>query len=322
MLIDKDYALRIADHALAVSEGDETKGVEDIDTMMSDYKAEIGKVVDEDDGFVSTDPTKLLKDDRGDGLEWRLEELNMSAGSLMKGNFVVVAAYVHTGKTTFLTSEVSCFASQLPADRPILWFQNEEVGSVVLQKIWQAALNWTYEELLDSPLATVTELKKVWPGGVNAVRMKEIQGETPHSIELLCAKHNPGLIVFDQLYNVEGFSKAFSDVDQQKQLFHWARTLAAKYSPVITTHQADGEAAGQLFPELARMYNSRVSVQGSADLIITIGTANDGSRPANVRGINVVKNKLRSGPRRIEAERHGKYEVEIDGERGRYVGVY
>jgi hypothetical protein len=321
MLIEKDAAMRMADHLLAVSEGDETKEVLDIDSMMSDFKKEIAFAAD-DDPAIKVDED-FFKDDAGDGLEWRLEELNISAGSLMKGNFVVVAAYVHTGKTTFLASEASYMAAQLPDDRPVLWLQNEEVGRVVLQKIQQAALGWTYADLVRSPIATLTALKKVWgEDAVNKIKLVEIQGQTPEKIEGLCEKYNPGLIIFDQLYNVEGFKKAFSDVDQQKQLFHWARQIAAKYAPVITTHQADGEAAGQLYPDLARMYNSRVSVQGAADLIITIGACSDGTKPPDTRGLFVAKNKLRAGKRRIEAERHGKYEVSIDGERGRYIGVY
>lgn len=320
MLIEKDYALRMADHLLAVSEGDETKEVLDIDTMMTEFKSEV-EFATVEDGHLAVDES-LYEDDSGEGLEWRLEEMNISAGPLQKGNFVVVAAYVHTGKTTFLTSEVSYMAGQLSSDRPVVWFQNEEVGRVVLQKIHQAALGWTLEELLDSPVATLAALKKQWDGDVNRVRLFDIKSLTPEKIEAICSRLNPGLIVFDQLYNVEGFRRAYSDVDQQKQLFHWARELAANYSPVITTHQADGEAAGQLYPELARMYNSRVSVQGSADLIITLGTCNDGSKPPNTRGLFVVKNKLRSGKRRIEAERHGKYELEIDGDRARYVGSY
>jgi len=54
------------------------------------------------------------------GLEWRLEELNLSLGPVNKGDLVLVAARPEVGKTTFLTSEISYMLSQTEGD--VLWF--------------------------------------------------------------------------------------------------------------------------------------------------------------------------------------------------------
>ena len=55
------------------------------------------------------------------GLRWRLQTLNKMLGSLRKGDFGFIFARPETGKTTFLTSEITHFAIQ--AEKPILWFK-------------------------------------------------------------------------------------------------------------------------------------------------------------------------------------------------------
>ena len=55
------------------------------------------------------------------GLRWRLGSLNRMLGSLRKGDFGFIFARPETGKTTFLASEVTNFATQL--EQPILWFK-------------------------------------------------------------------------------------------------------------------------------------------------------------------------------------------------------
>lgn len=321
-LVEKDYAMKIADHLLLLSEGDDSKSILDAEELIKDYKSEtdvVSKTMD--DLMITDDPEEVLRDDSSDGLEWRLEELNISAGPIGKGDFVVVAAPVNTGKTTFLCSEVSHMASQLPEEKDVLWFNNEERSIKVKRRIWQSALGWDKATLMHSPIHTVAELEKLW-GRTNRVKIFE-DASAVHDVETIISNSNPGLIVFDQLYNIEGFSNSFSEVEKHKRLFHWARQLAINYCPVITVHQADGTAAGEFYPEMHQLYNSRVGIQGSADLIIMIGRSLDFSmkRP-NDRGIHVAKNKLDGGPRSIEEERHGRYDVEIDPTHARFKGIY
>lgn len=318
-LVEKDFAVRMADHLLKVSEGDESKCVLDTEDMLREFKSETDMVSSIEDEFVTDDAEVLLKDDRGDGLNWRLEELNVSAGPIRKGDFIVVGAAVNVGKTTFLASEVSHMATQLEDDQDVLWFNNEEEGTKVKKRVWQSALGWTWEELHDNPVNTVAELQKVW-GRIDKVKLKDDKSITAAKIESILEQSNPGLIIFDQLYKVFGFTDVFSEYDKQIRLFGWARELAHKYAPVITVHQADGTAVGEYWPNQHQLYNSRVGVQGEADLILTIGQDLDPTAGRDMfdRGLNVAKNKLVGGPKTIEKERHAKWEVEIDPSHARY----
>lgn len=54
------------------------------------------------------------------GLRWRLNCLNVSLGSLRKGDFGFIFARPETGKTTFLCSEGSYMLSQ--SESPLVWF--------------------------------------------------------------------------------------------------------------------------------------------------------------------------------------------------------
>jgi hypothetical protein len=96
--------------------------------------------VEKDELFVSADLSAIADRITSSGYEWRLEALNRSLGPLRIGNFIIVAARVEVGKTTFLASEVSYLAQQLPIDRPVVWVNNEEESSVVFFRIVQAAL--------------------------------------------------------------------------------------------------------------------------------------------------------------------------------------
>lgn len=320
--IEKDYATKIADFLIKITEGDDTKEFLEIENMIRDYKEETNKALDKNtEIFVSDDPEEILTNVMSQGLEWRLEELNISVGPIRKGNFVIISAPVNTGKTTALCSEVTHMASQLEDDNVVVWFNNEEEGSAVKSRIWQAVLGWTLRDCQASPLKTIEEVKKKWKGRVDRIKLVDLKDITVQQAEDILDTVKPGLIVFDQLWKVEGFNDSFSEVDKMRRLFGWGREMAHRYAPVITVHQADGTAIGNKYPDMHQLYNSRVGIQGEADVIIMIGRDLDPAEPADARGIHVAKNKLPGGPRSDEKERHGKWDVTIDPTKARYKGL-
>lgn len=73
------------------------------------------------DPFVTSDLETIYEQTvKTPGLRWRLSTLNRMLGSLRKGDFGFIFARPETGKTTFLASEITHFATQTKA--PILWF--------------------------------------------------------------------------------------------------------------------------------------------------------------------------------------------------------
>lgn len=319
--IDKDYAIRMSDVLLKIAEGDDSKHILDVDVMLKQYKEEVDCVHTMDKYIVTSDLDDILANPSRPGLEWRLEELNISVGPLRQEDFVVFAAAPDSGKTTLLAAEASYMCGQLSNDKQVLWFNNEESGKKVKYRIIQSAIGFTKEEIDRNLLKAKEEAEKALGSNdkIVVVNKKDI---SVHEVEEMLSKYNPGLIVFDQLWKITGFEKeSFSEAQHMTRLFGWGRKIAQEYAPVITVHQADGTAQGCQYIEMHQLYMSRVGIQGEADAIITLGRTYDADY-ANTRWINVAKNKLDGGDRTDPKLRNGKFEVEIDPYRARFIGVY
>lgn len=319
LLLEQNLCNKIADYCIKITEGDDTKALLDIEDFISDYKSESGKITEIDALFDSTDIDEILDNHLRPGLEWRLEELNRSLGPLRKGDLVIVTSAPDSGKTTFLCSESTFMANQMDPEQDVIWFNNEEQVKKVRSRIYQAALGWTKEKLADNKLVTKAELEKVL-GRLDRIKVVDDKLLSVHKVEEILRECNPGLIIFDQLWKVVGFTNSFSEVDKQNQLFSWARSLADKYAPVINVHQADGTAQGEAYIQMHQLYNSRVGIQGEADAIIGIGRSYDPSVDPETRFLHISKNKLDGGPRSVDTERNGKYEIQILRNIARYKG--
>jgi hypothetical protein len=104
-------------------------------------------------------------------------------------------------------------------------------------------------------------------------------------------KFNPGLIIIDQLYKVQGTIGNKNDVEAERfrKLCEWAREIAKHTAPVIASNQLDGMAEGVRYPPMSMLYGSKTGAQGEADAILFIGkTPVDGDK----RFLYTPKNKL------------------------------
>jgi hypothetical protein len=212
-------------------------------------------------------------------------------------------------------------AKQLDTDRDVIWFNNEETRKKVKQRIFQAALGWTKDQLSDNKVKTRAELEREL-GRINRVRVIDDKNLSVSVVEDVLEGSKPGLIIFDQLWKIVGFKEAFSETDRMRLLFAWARSLADRYAPVINVHQADGSAHGEMYINMNQLYNSKTGIQGEADVILGIGRTLDTS-PAEVnrRYLYVSKNKLDGGPMTKDDMRNGRYTVEIQPTIARFKGM-
>ena len=264
---------------------------------------------------VSTDLEGLLNNVvRKPGLRWRLDCLNKSLGSLRKGDFGFVFARPETGKTTFLTSEVSAMLDT--AERPILWFNNEEQGEKVMIRFFQAYFGVALEQLLGN----TRQYKRLFNEqvGGNFILVDDA-GIDRNRIERIIDKVQPSLIVYDQIDKIKGF-KADRDDLLLGAIYQWARELAKTYAPTIGVCQADGTGEGQKWLTMANVANAKTAKQAEADFIIGLGKTHDAATE-NSRYINLSKNKLLGDEDSISTLRHGRLEVVIQPELGRYKDV-
>jgi replicative DNA helicase len=310
-LATRYHANEIASKALAVVDGKEDT-LEQIESQLSKYHQDCCKVEDDDDYIVSDDILEMLAEAKASGYKWRLNALNESLGDLRQGDLVVVATRPDTGKTTFLASESTFIAEQMPKEKVVLWLNNEEAGKKVKRRIVQSALAITTRTMFEKP----EKVRDVWAekmGRPDKFILFDKADVSVYDVENLFEKYDVGLIVFDQLWKVHGFEKeAGNEVTRQTMIFNWARELAKKYAPVITVHQADGSAEGVKWIDMSKLYGSKTGVQGEADAIITIGRLPE---EGNKRYLYVPKNKLDGNN---QAFRNGRFEIEIQPEIGRF----
>lgn len=274
---------------------------------------------DEDFEFVSDSLTALVDAAVSTpGLRWRLSTLNRMLGSLRKGNFGFVFARPETGKTTFLASEVSFMCSQLGDDAgPIVWLANEEPGANVKLRIYQAWFGIDMATLLSDVPKWEALFIKESRGKLKVLDRATISKQT---VEKLCKKFNPSLLIADQLDKITGFENDREDL-RLGSIYQWARELAKMYCPTIGICQADGTGEGVKWLTMGHVANAKTAKQAEADFILGIGKQNaDGYE--SIRYLHLSKNKL-LGDSDTEPEfRHGKLECLIKPEIARYVDLY
>ena len=251
------------------------------------------------------------------GLRWRLSTLNQMLGSLRKGDFGFIFARPETGKTTFLASETTFMAEQLTNESgPIVWFNNEEQGSKVKLRCYQASLGLNMTQLFsdlpknrDAYLAKTKGKHKIYDSGI-------IHKNT---VEKICRQMKPSLIIFDQIDKIHGFNNDREDL-RLGSIYMWARELAKEHCPVIGVCQADGTGEGQKWLTMAHVANAKTSKQAEADWILGVGKIHDPGYES-VRYLNASKNKLMGDEDTNPDLRHGRKEVLINANVARYEDI-
>lgn len=300
---------------LALISLDVSEGRSSVDTIFStldqfEKSSEMSEIE-----FVSTDLDTLYENTlHQKGIRWRLQTLNRMLGSLRKGNFGFIFARPETGKTTFLASEVSYFATQVTS--PILWFCNEESGDLVMLRCIQASLELTQPELFSNRSKYTDTFLKL--GGSN-ILMYDSASIHKKQVEMLCKQYNPSLVLIDQLDAIKGFQAEREDL-RLGTIYRWARELAKDYCPVIGITQSDASGEGKRWLNMDNVANAKTEKQAMADFIIGIGKTHD-TALEYVRHLHICKNKLSGDEDTDPSMRHGKADVIIKPEVARYADI-
>ncbi|CAB4240673.1 AAA domain containing protein [uncultured Caudovirales phage] len=321
-IIELDYLAQIMEECEKVKEGG--SDLEHVHMLATDALKSVERFIEKDELFVSADLSGIADRISSTGYEWRLDVLNRALGPLRSGNFVIVAARVEVGKTTFLASEVSYIAQQLPKGRPVVWVNNEEESSVVFFRIVQAALGMTSKDMIDDSAEAMVKYTTLMGGDKDKIRVTK---DTNHvrDLETLFREVNPGMIIFDQLDKVDGFNKGDEREDiKLGKIYKWARELARTYGPVIAASQLSASIVDLKDPPfigLDALRGSKTDKPGEADVVLTLGKYKEPKSPEEemIRTINVPKNKLPGGgAKHVESDRHGQFLVTIDPIRARF----
>lgn len=251
------------------------------------------------------------------GLRWRLSGINESMRPLRAGDFGIVAARPDAGKTSFLTSELTFMAKQLPDDKHVVWLNNESVGQRIVTRLYQSALDASISELKKyKDAGSIEDLYVEQVGAVDKIRVLDIHDCWNYEVSDILQELNPGLVVFDMIDNVRfGGLAAGSRTDQALEaMYQWARVLGVRINcPILATSQVSAEGDGLAYPLMHMLKDSKTGKQGAADFILMLGRQNDPMYEAS-RHISLPKNKLviESGPK------DPRCEVLFDWIRGRF----
>lgn len=268
-----------------------------------------------EDTFVTEDIDALMSAVmRTDGLEWRLEDLNVSIGPVGRGDLVMVGKRPEAGGTTFLVSEMTHMVAQLPEGSRGIIFTNEELGEKVKVRALQAALGWTTADIAADKKAALAGYTAALKG-----RRLDVVHRTDMStsfVERVLRGASYGVIGINILDKISGFHK-LEGVDRIRALGVWARGLADKHGTVIAINQADASAEGEKWLNQSQLYGSKTGLQGEADALIMLGATHNPAE-SEQRFLSVAKNKLPGGSRTKPNLRHGRFTVGFDAERARF----
>ncbi len=252
--------------------------VGDMQELLAQYKS-----VDKDkkEDFIGGDihkASELLRQD--EGLQWRISNLNKIVGPLTKGIFTLAVAYHNVGKSAFAVSEAAYMATQLPDDQCVLYFNNEEHDARLVYRFYQSILGTTIDKILSHKDKAKDAYIKIL-GNLNKIKIIDSYSKPLGYLAEQCQKHNPGLIIIDQIDNLAHNSEGHRPYND---LYSKVRQLAKTYAPIIGLSQAAGtakyinqETREELFVEWlgdGQIHHSRVDKQGANDVLITIGRSN------------------------------------------------
>lgn len=236
---------------------------------------------------------------------FRLKTLNRILGGLRRKTFGFLFARPEMGKTTFLVSEATYIAEQVPSC--ILWVNNEEDGTALIPRTYQATLRKTTQELYKNAEAS-RDAYKAKIGG--KIKIYDKPTASTGDIESVVRMVKPDVVFIDQLDKVRGVKADREDL-RLKAIYQWARELAKKYNcAVVGICQAGGTAEGKRFLDMNDVDSSHTAKQGEADWMFGLGSSSNSSE-ADRRFISTCKNKLPATPEMDSAMRHGKVPVRI-----------
>lgn len=303
-LADIDVSVRLANIVATYNEGEMDGDLMHIlGETMDKYRRSRGiKQIK----HIDTSIAELLKEDtNNEGIQFRLGSINRAMRRLRGGDFGIIAARPDQGKTSFIASEVSFMAPQLPPDKNVLWLNNEGPGKRIIPRVWQATLNYTVSEMVALSQADKLEEQflKVM-GRFDKIRVVDIHGLSNAQVELIIESNNAGIVIYDMIDNIGGFGDAARTDLKLEYMYQWARERAVKYDAIgFATSQISHDGHNLKFPNMSMLKDSKTGKQGACDFQLMIGSVDDPAMRM-ARFIGLPKNKLRipDGPASPDCE--------------------
>lgn len=314
--IEKDAALAIIDKLTPVITDSKFGILQSLSEDISKYTKLI-EAQDQESLFITTDLEELYKQKIASRrpIKWRLQCLQDSLGTIDDAILGHVFARPETGKTSFLASEATHIAKQLIEDETILWFNNEQAGIKVIERLYSAMLNRTKDLIINNIEAAKDRYISM---GGDRIKLYDNAFISIDRIRSILKSTNPRLVIIDQGDKVtfSGASK-LAGHDRLKELYRMFRELAKEFDThMLTVGQASAEGEGKKWLTYNHMDCSHTGKPGEMDYIIGIGKLMNGGDlddDDEIRYLHFCKNKLLG--------KHTKHIVKLETQTGRYIDI-
>ena len=296
-LLDREYSDRIQNLI--------TSGVdsEQLHEILINYNREKSKYVTQlDEEAFSIDKVDFSILDKANGIPWFLPSLQKGLGSLVQGQFVVVAADYGVGKSAFVISQLAHTLKYLRAkgdNRPVLYFNSEgtqaDVFTRTLSNLYNNKIPGGFEDVLKKIDGISADFVDKF--NKDTLLVFQIQQGDMSKIKQKVDMYKPSVVIIDIM---DVLAKE-EDVQNLKKLYDGLRLLSAATCPIIGTTQS-GNTSYQYFDKTKSemvtkhrkwlsekdLYGSKAGKGGAADTIITIGKDDD---MPHVRYVHTPKKK-------------------------------
>lgn len=241
-------------------EEDERRGYSVMDLVSVDHNR---------DNLISIYPTAL--NDRLDG-------------GVKPGHHLILFARPEMGKTLTVIEMMAGFARQ---DLTTLYIGNEDPIADINMRLVNRLCNMTKVDVMAKPEKADAEARKQ---GYENIILKGVAPGTPREITNLLEKHNPHVLVLDQLRNInmsnDNYVLALEEA--AKQARQWAKRYACV---VVSVTQAGDSASGKAVLDMGDVDFSNTGIPSQADVMIGLG-ANDTHAKNGELVFSLPKNKV------------------------------
>ena len=205
-------------------------------------------------------------------------------GGARPGHHLLIYARPEIGKTLFAQNMVAGFLRQ---GLRVLYVGNEDPASDILLRLICRLSKMPKHAVMENPDEAE---RRAYARGYDNLVIASLAPGNFFEIRKLVETHKPGVVVLDQLRNLEVNSE--SRVQALEKAATEARNLAKKYSLlVVSVTQAGESAEGKAILGRDDIDFSKTGIPAQVDLMIGIG-ADSTMEAHGIRTISLPKNKL------------------------------
>ena len=259
------------------------------DNLLDNYnKLRSGEINEENksETFINPSVEHIINNSSGDN---RIAILPKSLNAQLKGgvlrqHHIVLFAPTDMGKSLFALNMVYGFLKQ---NLKVLYCGNEDPSTDMILRLMWRVTGMTEEEMRKHPETAQGILDS--KNFSNFIFVEMAPG-TRREIEDLIVKHEPDIVIVDQIRNLDmGENNKVIALEKAAAMM---RMFGKKYNIVpVSLTQAGDSATGKVLLNRGDIDFSNVGIPGTADLLIGIGASEDMENKGE-RMISFVKNKV------------------------------